>query len=170
MQWIKVSHSISTLPLTLSLCPSIPRPYSLVIPCPSPSPVHTADTLLSRRLLLVDSQRPWSASFSPVALMLLALPMSTVRQSRSTSPPQESSRLVMPLLRFMLTPKFPTPPPPPRQLQQHEFWLPCRSCYPEEGQWKCPQPVPRFEVPAERDRCLRADGLCPDGHRLCAGW
>jgi hypothetical protein len=30
--------------------------------------------------------------------------------------------------------------------------------------------VPRFDVPAERELCIRADGIPPDGHRLCAGW
>ncbi|BEI88771.1 uncharacterized protein CcaverHIS019_0201330 [Cutaneotrichosporon cavernicola] len=64
--------------------------------------------------------------------------------------------------------KFPTPPPASR-MHERDYWRPCRWCYTEGDGWKCPVPVPRFDVPAERSLCIRADGVPPEGHRLCAG-
>ncbi|GMK56233.1 hypothetical protein CspeluHIS016_0300730 [Cutaneotrichosporon spelunceum] len=64
--------------------------------------------------------------------------------------------------------KFPSPPPAPR-MHERDYWRPCRWCNTEGDGWKCPIPVPRFDVPAERPLCVRADGVPPEGHRLCAG-
>jgi hypothetical protein len=88
-----------------------------------------------------------------------ARPPNEVVQAEALYNPSSPSRGVL---------KFPTPPTPPR-MHESDYFRPCRSCYPEGDAWKCPVPVPRLEVPAERPLCIRSDGVPPEGHRLCAG-
>ncbi|KAL1412517.1 hypothetical protein Q8F55_000263 [Vanrija albida] len=144
-----VTQWIASLPqYPASLLPGDPVPEPICCPQCRHAPVHTAT--------------PSRMAKTMVALLLSMHP-------ELARPPNEHKQAEAIYSAVSGEIKFPVPPPPPRALQRNEFWRPCRSCYPAEGQWKCPIPVPRFDEPSERDSCLRADGLCPDGHRLCAG-
>ncbi|RSH79670.1 uncharacterized protein EHS24_009322 [Apiotrichum porosum] len=140
---------------------SLPRyPASLLPGDPVPEPVSCPHC----RHAPIQTATPSRVAKTMVTLLLERHP----DYARSANEHAQAEELYAATVGGVLT--FPVPPPPPRQLQRHEFWRPCRSCYPqEEGAWRCPVPVPRFDVPSERDRCLRADGVCPEGHRLCAG-
>ncbi|KLT40974.1 hypothetical protein CC85DRAFT_313014 [Cutaneotrichosporon oleaginosum] len=143
-QWIA---SIPRFPL--ALLPGDPVPNPIACPQCRHAPIQTA------------TPSRMAKTMSDLLLQVhpgVARPANEIVQARALYNPSGSKSVL----------KFPTPPAAPR-MQERDYWRPCRWCYSADRGWKCPVPVARFEVPDERPLCVRADGVPPEGHRLCAG-